>query len=104
MLVARRAGINHATDALAADTGNDQATRDTLTIATRLLQDMSRAVVALGILAIAGAWSLGPDACFVLSDNLALGTDSRHTGPVRRADILGRAWLVYAPRVRRITQ
>lgn len=60
VLVARRAGINHATDALAADTGNDQATRDTLTIATRLLQDMSRAVVALGVLAIAGAWSLGP--------------------------------------------
>lgn len=60
VLVARRVGINHGTDVLAADTGNDQATRDTLTIATRLLQDMSRAVVALGVLAIAGAWSLGP--------------------------------------------
>jgi signal peptidase I len=50
-----------------------------------------------------GTWKLGPDDFFVLSENLALGTDSRHTGPVRRADLLGRAWLVYAPSVRRLT-
>jgi signal peptidase I len=49
-----------------------------------------------------GRWALGPDAYFVLSENLAIGTDSRHTGPVRRADLLGRAWLVYAPTVRRV--
>lgn len=62
--------------------------------------DLGRPVVGSG----PGAWTLGSDAYFVLSDNLALGTDSRHTGPVRRADILGRAWLVYAPKVRRIIQ
>jgi signal peptidase I len=49
-----------------------------------------------------GTWTLGPDELFVLSENLAIGTDSRHTGPVRRADLLGRAWLVYAPSVRRL--
>ena len=49
-----------------------------------------------------GEWPLGPDDYFVLSENLAIGTDSRHTGPVRRSDLLGRAWLVYAPTVRRV--
>jgi signal peptidase I len=49
-----------------------------------------------------GRWALGPDAYFLLSENLAIGTDSRHTGPVRRSDLLGRAWLVYAPSVRRV--
>jgi signal peptidase I len=49
-----------------------------------------------------GQWMLGPDAYFLLSENLALGTDSRHTGPVCRSDLLGRAWLVYAPSVRRV--
>ena len=51
-----------------------------------------------------GQWALGPDQYFVLSENLAIGTDSRHTGPVRRADLLGRAWLVYAPSVRRVVR
>jgi signal peptidase I len=49
-----------------------------------------------------GTWTLGPDAYFLLSENLVIGTDSRHTGPVRRADLLGRAWLVYAPSVRSV--
>jgi signal peptidase I len=49
-----------------------------------------------------GRWTLDDDAYFLLSENLAIGTDSRHTGPVRRADLLGRAWLVYAPTVRRV--
>lgn len=49
-----------------------------------------------------GSWALGPDAYFLLSDNLAVGTDSRHTGPVSCSDLLGRAWLVYAPTVRRL--
>lgn len=49
-----------------------------------------------------GEWLLGPDEYFLLSENLAVGTDSRHTGPVRRSDLLGRAWLVYAPQVRRL--
>ena len=39
-----------------------------------------------------GEWSLPGDRFFVLSDNRAHGTDSRHFGPVRRAAILGRAW------------
>lgn len=50
-----------------------------------------------------GRWALGPDAYFVLSENLAIGTDSRHTGPVHSSDLLGPAWLVYAPTVRRVT-
>ena len=50
-----------------------------------------------------GQWALGPDAYFVLSENLAIGTDSRHTGPIRHADLLGPAFLVYAPTVRRLT-
>lgn len=50
-----------------------------------------------------GRWTLGPDQYFALSENLAIGTDSRHTGPVRRSDLLGRAWLVYAPSMRRVT-
>ena len=49
-----------------------------------------------------GRWVLGPGAYFVLSENLAIGTDSRHTGPVDETDLLGRAWLVYAPAVRRL--
>jgi signal peptidase I len=50
-----------------------------------------------------GRWPLAPDAYFLLSENLAIGTDSRHTGPVRGAALLGRAWLVYAPTVRRVS-
>ena len=49
-----------------------------------------------------GRWALGSDEYFVLSENLAIGSDSRHTGPVRQAVLLGRAWLVYAPSVRRL--
>ena len=36
-----------------------------------------------------------PDAVFVLGDNNADSRDSRHFGPVRRAAIVGRAWLRY---------
>jgi len=50
-----------------------------------------------------GRWRLDADSYFLLSENLAVGTDSRHTGPVHRADLLGRAWLVYAPAVRRLS-
>jgi len=71
--------------------------RDQLWVEGRPL-DLGRPVVGSG----PGSWLLGPDAYFALSDNLALGTDSRHTGPVRRADILGQAWLVYAPAARRL--
>src|SRR3954468_11209683 len=49
-----------------------------------------------------GRWTLGADGYFLLSETLAIGTDSRHTGPVTRAALLGRAWLVYAPVVRRL--
>jgi signal peptidase I len=71
--------------------------RDRLWVNGRPL-DLERPVVGSG----PGRWTLGPAAYFVLSENLALGTDSRHTGPVQRADVLGRAWLVYTPAVRRL--
>jgi signal peptidase I len=71
--------------------------RDRLHVDGRVL-DLGRPVIGSS----PGQWVLGPDAYFLLSENLAIGTDSRHTGPVRRSDLLGRAWLVYAPRVRRV--
>ena len=44
-------------------------------------------------------WTLSGDRFFVLSDNRAGGTDSRHFGPVRRAAILGKAWIrLWPPR------
>jgi signal peptidase I len=49
-----------------------------------------------------GRWQLRADEYFLLSENLAVGTDSRHAGPVPRSALLGRAWLVYAPSVRRL--
>lgn len=43
-------------------------------------------------------WWLGPDACFVLSDNRDRGQDdSRAFGPVARRLIVGRAWFRYWP-------
>jgi len=77
---------------------------ETVTLARDRLH-INGAVVDLGRPVIGsspGTWSLGPDAYFVLSENLAIGTDSRHTGPVHSADLLGPAWLVYAPTVRRV--
>jgi signal peptidase I len=71
--------------------------RDRLLIDGRPL-DLGRPVIGSS----PGNWALGRDAVFLLSENLAVGTDSRHTGPVQRGDILGRAWLVYAPTVRRL--
>jgi len=38
---------------------------------------------------------LAPDEWFVLGDNLDASTDSRQLGPVKRRDILGRAWFKY---------
>lgn len=40
---------------------------------------------------------LGPDEYLVLGDSPHLSTDAREFGPVRRSDIIGRAWLVYWP-------
>lgn len=71
--------------------------RDRLWIDGRPL-DLGRPVVGSS----PGRWTLGPGSYFLLSDNLAVGTDSRHTGPAQRSDLLGRAWLVYAPAVRRL--
>lgn len=71
--------------------------RDCLSIDGAVL-DLGRPVVGSS----PGRWQLRADAYFLLSENLALGTDSRHSGPVRRSHLLGRAWLVYSPRVRRI--
>ena len=48
-----------------------------------------------------GRWRLGLDEYFLLSYAVAVGTDSRHFGPVRRADVLGRVWRVYWPPDRR---
>ena len=44
-------------------------------------------------------WTLEDDEYFVLSDNRARGTDSRHFGPVRRSAIVGKVWCrVWPPR------
>ena len=44
-------------------------------------------------------WTLPGDQVFVLSDNRARGTDSRHFGPLPRAAIIGKVWLrVWPPR------
>ena len=45
-------------------------------------------------------WRLGADEYIVLGDNRARSTDSRAFGPLRRRDIVGRAWYRYAPRGR----
>lgn len=45
-------------------------------------------------------WSLGEDEYFLLGDAPGLSTDARHFGPVRRRQILARAWLVYWPPAR----
>jgi hypothetical protein len=44
--------------------------------------------------------SLGPDDYFLLGDNSAASTDSRHFGPVKAAQILGRPVAVIWPRPR----
>lgn len=46
------------------------------------------------------SWQLGPEEYFLLSYNLAIGTDSRQFGPVRRGAIRGRARFVYLPPAR----
>lgn len=38
---------------------------------------------------------LGPDEWFVTGDNPGESTDSRHYGPVRGRDILGKVWFAY---------
>jgi signal peptidase I len=44
-----------------------------------------------------GARTLGRGEYWVEGDNADASTDSREFGPVRRADLLGRAWLRYWP-------
>ena len=44
-----------------------------------------------------GTLVLGEDECWLVGDALDSSTDSRQLGPVRRRDILARAWLVYWP-------
>lgn len=41
--------------------------------------------------------TLGADEFFVLGDNRGHSLDSRSFGPIRKNDIVGRAWLVYWP-------
>jgi signal peptidase I len=73
--------------------------RDRLWIDDRAF-DLGRPVVGSS----PGRWTLDSDQYFLLSENLAIGTDSRHTGPVGRPSLLGPAWLVYAPTVRRLAR
>lgn len=42
-------------------------------------------------------WTLPADRFFVLSDNRARGTDSRHFGPVRRSAIIGKVYVKVWP-------
>ena len=44
-----------------------------------------------------GGRTLGPGEYWVLGDNTEESTDSRVFGPVRRRDLLGRAWVRYWP-------
>lgn len=44
-----------------------------------------------------GGQTLGLGEYWVLGDNEAKSTDSREFGPVRRRDLLGRAWVRYWP-------
>ena len=48
-----------------------------------------------------GRWQLGPSEYFLLSYAVAVGTDSRHFGPVQRKALRGRALRVYWPPARR---
>ncbi|MBI1884789.1 MAG: signal peptidase I [Chloroflexi bacterium] len=52
----------------------------------------------------AGERTLGLDEYFVVGDAPDFSSDARHFGPLRREDIVGRAWLVYWPprRFRRV--
>ena len=43
------------------------------------------------------ARQLGSDEFFVMGDNRANSKDSRIFGPIRREDIVGRAWIIYWP-------
>jgi len=48
-----------------------------------------------------GEWQLGPHEYFLLSYALAVGTDSRHFGPVPRSALRGRALRIEWPTTRR---
>ena len=42
-------------------------------------------------------WHLGPEEYFVMGDNRAHSTDSRHFGPIDRKLLVGKAWFRYWP-------
>ena len=44
-----------------------------------------------------GRWVLGTVECFVMGDNRAHSTDSRHFGVVGKRLLVGRAWFRYWP-------
>ena len=72
------------------------AARDRLWLDGRLL-DFHQPVVG----SMPGRWQLGPAEYFLLSYAVAVGTDSRHFGPVHRKALRGRALRVYWPLARR---
>ncbi len=45
------------------------------------------------------AWQLGEDDLFVMGDNRPISLDSRSFGPIRRSQVVGKAWLIYWPPV-----
>jgi len=59
----------------------------------RLLEE-PYAQPSLGAIA---ARQLGSDEYFVMGDNRVNSKDSRSFGPIRREDIVGRAWIIYWP-------
>lgn len=85
VLIARRIGINWGSENLPANAANKDATHDTLTVATSLLQDGGRAVVALGVVLIAGGWSLGPGKWAAKTRELVQGAYSSYPFAVHAA-------------------
>ena len=68
--------------------------------AVRILRDLYYTDTDSGRYAVDAPVSLGPDHYFVLGDNSAASTDSRHFGPIKAVQILGRPMAIVWPRPR----
>jgi len=66
----------------------------------RILRDLYYTYTENGSHAVDAAVLLGPEDYFVLGDNSAASTDSRHFGPIKAEQILGRPVAVVWPRPR----